>query len=111
MFDQFTTPPEFQIVVTGGSLEENNQLTTAIYHALNYCGFGGVMIDPQNSLTPGNQNSGEVINAIRALNPDLFEAQMMVRGMSEQEQLMAAQMQQPMMMQPGYPMQGGWYPQ
>ena len=113
MFDQFTTPPEFQIAVTGGSTEENNQLTTAIYHALSYCGFSNVLIDPHNSLTPGVQNSGEVINALRALNPELFESQMMVRGVCDQEQIMAMHMQQQMqsMMQPNYPMFGNWRPQ
>lgn len=108
MFDQFPNIPDFQICVTGGSLEENNQMTTAVFHALALCGFTGLGIDPQNSLTPGHQNSADVLNAIRAMNPELFETQMHVTGVCEQDQASSMQMMQPYQQQQQYGFAPPW---
>lgn len=107
MFDQFPNTPDFQLCITGGTFEENAQMTTAVHHALSMCGFTGLSIDSQSSLTPGYHNSSEVLNAIRALNPDLFEAQMHISGVCEQDQIAAMRMQT----MPQYGMPSPWYSQ
>ncbi len=107
MFDQFPNLPDFQLNITGGSAEENTQMTTAVFHALSMCGFTGLNIDPQCSLTPGYHNNSDVLNAIRALNPDLFEAQMLITGVCEQDQLAGM----PMNPYQQYGMMPQWFPQ
>lgn len=86
--DPFTNQPEFHIAVTGGSVEENNQLTTAIYHSLAVCGFTGLVADPMTTLTPGPVQSHDVLNAIYALNPDLFETPIVLAGITEQDAML-----------------------
>lgn len=85
MNDPFTSQPEFQIAVTGGTVVENNQLATAIYHALQVCGFSAIVADPMTTLTPGPVQSHDVLNALFALNPDLFETPITLAGITEQE--------------------------
>lgn len=84
--DQVFARPDFSVTVTGGSFEENAQMATAIGHAMRICGFNNAQIDPALATVPEHYNSAEVLNSIRALNPDLFESSFQVTGQCEQPQ-------------------------
>lgn len=81
--DSLFAAPDFQISVSGGSAEENAQMATAIGHAMSICGFTQTTIAPTCNVAP-DFASFEVINSLRALNPDLFESCVQV-GAAPQE--------------------------
>lgn len=83
--DPVFSRPDFVVTVSGGSFEENAQMATAIGHAMNLCGFGAASIDPMQNTVPDCNNSAEVLNSLRMLNPDLFESCIQVTGGQPQE--------------------------
>lgn len=83
--DPMFAAPDFQITVSGGSAEENAQMATAIGHAMTICGFTQASIAPQSNAVPG-YGGCEVLNSLRALNPDLFESCVQVSAAPQEQQ-------------------------
>ena len=82
--DQIFSRPDFSVTVSGGSIEENAQMATAVMHSMRLCGFGNVQIDPGLAVVPDHYSSAEVLNSLRLLNPDLFDTSFQIQGQAEQ---------------------------
>lgn len=84
--------PNFHITVTGGSVEENMQVTSLIHESLVEKGFKNLGINHQDRVI--TQPGVTVYDMIRAMNPDLLDSSIQVSGESEDDlQASAAGMQ------------------
>lgn len=85
-----TTMQGMSVAVNGGSAEENSQLCTVIAAALRTCGFRNVQLDAGSEFSMQTRHDADTLNAMRNLNPDLYDTTIVVAGESEDE--MAANM-------------------
>lgn len=82
----FNSISGMNIHITGGSAEDNSQLCTVVAAALRSSGFGNVRLEATNEYPLAHvQHDSERVNAIRGLNPDLFDTTVSVTGESEEE--------------------------
>lgn len=85
----FATPAQgMSITITGGSAEENSQMCTVLGAALRTCGYSNVQVEPQHEYPTHARHDVDVVNAIRRINPDLFDTAILVSGESEEEMQM-----------------------
>lgn len=79
------TTPGMSIAVNGGSAEENSQLCTVLAAALRVSGFRNVQLDVSSEFQTHTHHDADTLMAMRRLNPDLFDAPVVVCGESEDD--------------------------
>lgn len=84
MFNTFSAG--MSIAVNGGSAEENSQLCTVVGAALRAAGFRDVAVAVE--YPTHTTHDIDTLNAMRRLNPDLFDTPIVVEGESEEEMQM-----------------------
>lgn len=77
--------PGMSIAVNGGNAEENAQMCTVVAAALRTYGFNNVQIEAGSEFQSLALHDHETINAMRQLNPDLFDTAISVSGESESD--------------------------
>lgn len=73
------------ITVNGGTTEENSQMCNVVAAALRTHGLRNVHVDFQSEAPSHTMHDHDTINAMRRLNPDLFDTPVVVIGESEEE--------------------------
>lgn len=69
------------ITVTGGSNSDNSQMCSVLQGMMQNAGFTNVSVDPSSQCqVMGGQ---DIVMAMRALNPDLFDTPVMIEGTCE----------------------------
>lgn len=76
----FNPHHEIMVNVSGGTLEENQQICTAIRCALRGSGFSRVDIDPYVSWDQGVNTDRGLLAAVHAVNPELADISIFVTG-------------------------------
>ena len=82
----FNTPNDsMTITVSGGSLEENQQLCSALRASLQRSGFKQVDIQIGSEFRAPGVHDGNVIACVHAYNPDLLDTPIVVEGESNDD--------------------------
>lgn len=77
----FFVNPTFNVTVTGGSQEENDQLCVLIQHSLTRQGMNNVTLD--ECVIAPQTACDDVTSCLRRLNPDLFDTHITITGECE----------------------------
>lgn len=71
------------ITVSGGSPDENRQLSSVVHAALGIHGFSNVSINPGDMVR--NTSSLSMMDLVRSMNPEVFDTPIEVVGESEED--------------------------
>lgn len=78
-------PASMSITVSGGSLEENQQLCTAVRASLKSSGFTSVNVEAGSEYSMSGMTDQNLLSCMRAINPELFETPILVQGECESD--------------------------
>lgn len=81
MFNPF--PAAMSITISGGNIEENQQLCSAVKASLQKTGFTSVHVEAGAEYRANGMTDQNLIACMRAINPDLFETPIVIQGESD----------------------------
>lgn len=83
------------ITVTGGSNSDNSEMCSVLQGMMQNAGFTNVSVDPASQCqVMGDQ---DIVSAMRALNPDLFDIPVMIEGTCEYDAIVPGSLMSAMM--------------
>lgn len=77
------------IVVSGGNVDENRQLTSIVNACLLEKGFTNVSINHADTVSMPGQGDLSIFDLIRSMNPELFDTPVFVMGENDEDIYMA----------------------
>lgn len=74
---------QLAVTISGGSVEENQQMTSIVFAALTSCGFNNVSVNPMDLASlPSNVS---VFDAVRSMNPELYDTPIVLNSETDDD--------------------------